>query len=579
MLLSILRLYVFFPTLVGLGAGLLVLLFIVTLSAVSELVLGLLLGYRIPQPPGLNGNTEPTLSLPEYAYLLPLVIAVGALLSEVLVQLFAKEAHGMSGDAVVQAYHRRRRLSLRTSLVKLFASAIVIGSGGPVGRLSPSALIGAGIADSLSRLFRLTPTERRILIAVGFGAGLSAVLKAPLAGAIMSSEVFFKRDFEAQALLPSFVASVVSYSVFGTVYGFEPLFHVSVKPFSERGFSDIFLFAGLALLCAVVVKLFIWFFLKVRSSMERYISSPYLRVLVGGILAGGVCLLFPVAIGGGLGWMQVVLDGAYGDPFVLVSGFLGVLLGMTFLLGSGASGGVFGPSLVMGGFLGAMYGTALRDFFNLSGVDVSSFVVVGMVSFLAGVANAPLANIILVSEITGGYELLVPSMISVFITYLLTSRETVYPSQLDTRFDSPAYRSDLGMFILERLKVRDYMSEPVTISPEDSVKKAYSLMEKRLIGGLPVVVGDYLVGIVTRSDILKLSEEERERVRVGDIMTKELEVVTPEENLSEVLKLMVGRGIGRLPVVDRKGSRRLVGIIARADIGRAIRENLPESVS
>lgn len=575
MLLGILRLYVFFPTLVGLGAGLLVLLFITTLNAVSDLVLGRLLGIRIPQPPGLNGGGEATLSLPELAYLLPLVMAGGALLSEILVQLVAPEAHGMSGDAVVQAYHRRKRLSLKTSLVKLIASAVVIGTGGPVGRLSPSALIGAGIADSLSKIFRLSATERRILIAVGFGAGLSAVLKAPLAGAIMSSEVFFRRDFEAQALLPSFIASVVSYSVFGTVFGFEPLFHVSVTPFSERGFSDIPLFVGLALVCTLVVKLFIRFFLFTRKRMERLFPSPYLRVFIGGLSAGGVCYLFPVATGGGLGWVQTVLDGKHDDYSLLVGGFLGVLLGMSLLLGSGASGGIFGPSLVMGGFLGALYGTALEKLLGLDNLDIPSLVVVGMVSFLAGVANAPLANIILVSEVTGGYELLVPSMISVFITYLLTSRETVYPSQLDTRFDSPAYRSDLGMFVLERLKVRDYMSTPLTVAPEDSVRYAHSLLEKNLIGGLPVVVGDYLVGIVTRSDVLKVSEEERERKRVGEVMSKDLEVVTPDETLSEALKLMVGRGVGRLPVVERKGSRKLVGIIARADIGRAIRENLP----
>jgi len=544
MLLSILRFYVIFPALIGLGAGLLVLLFIKTLSAVSYFTLERLLKFRIPQPPGLNGESDVSLSLPELAFLLPLVIAGGALFSEFIVQLIAKEAHGMSGDAVVQAYHRRRKLSLKTSLVKLVASAIVIGTGGPVGRLSPSALIGAGIADSISRLFKLSPTERRILIAVGFGAGLSAVLKAPLAGAIMSSEVFFKRDFEAQALLPSFIASVVSYSVFGTVYGF-------------------------------VVKFFVRFFNTLRGIMGRLFPSPYTRVLAGGLCAGGICYLFPIAIGGGLGWMQLVLDGGYEDVFMLVSGFLGVFLGTSFLLSAGASGGIFGPSLVIGGFLGAIYGTLIKEHAGVAGLDIPSFVIVGMASFLAGVTNAPLANIILVSEVTGDYELLVPSMISVFITYLLTSRETVFPSQVDTRFESPAYRSDLGMFVLERLKVRDYMSAPVTVNPEDSARHAYSLMERKLIGGLPVVVGDYLVGMVTRSDILKLNEKERERSRVRDVMTEEVEVVTPDETLSEALKIMINKGVGRLPVVERRGSRKLVGIIARADIGRAIKESLP----
>ncbi len=574
MLWSLLRFYVFFPALVGLGAGFFVLAFIFLLDVLSYLLLENLLGLEIPKPAGLGENSGGFWSIPSHAYFLPLILGLGALISEIPIQLFAKEAHGMSGDAVVQAYHKKRKLSLKTSLVKLFSAAVVIGSGGPAGRLSPSALMGAGVADSVAKVFRLSPSERRILIAVGFGAGLSAVLKAPLAGAIMSSEVFFKRDFEAQALLPSFIASVVSYSIFGSVYGFEPLFSVSVEPFSERGAGDILLFAGLALLCALAVKIFIFFFSFLRKLFEGGFKSPYFRVLIGGVLAGFVCFLFPSAVSGGLGWLQIVLDGEYNNIYTLLSGLMGMFLGTSFLLGSGASGGIFGPSLVIGGFLGAIYGVCVGNLLEIP-VDIPSFAIIGMVSFLAGIVNAPLANIILVSEITGGYELLVPSMISVFITYLLTSKDTVFPSQLDTRFDSPAYRSDLGMFILERLRVGDFMNRAVVVYPEDSVKKAHHLMEKQLVGGIPVVEGDYLVGIVTRSDILKIPTEERERKRIKDIMTTEVETVTPEDTLSEALKIMVGKGIGRLPVVEKRGSRKLVGIIARADIGKAIRENLP----
>ncbi len=571
MLFQIVRFYLLLPALIGLLSGLLVLAFVLTIHLVIALVLEGVLGFEVPSPPGLSRpfSFEVERVLP--FFFLPAVVLVGVVLAEVLILLFAKEAQGMSADTVIQAYHRRLRLSFKTSVVKLLASALVIGSGGTAGRLAPSALIGSGVADSISRLFRLSPSERRVFIAVGFGAGLSAVLKAPLAGAIMSAEIFFKRDFEAQALLPSFVASVVSYSVFGSVYGFDPLFRVSTPPFSEMKVSHLFLFIGLALFCTLGVKAFVFLFSKTRDFTNRILKDPLTRVSLGALVSGFMGLVSPMAVAGGLGWVQTLLDGEHLSPMFLLLSMLAVAVGVSFLIGSGGSGGVFGPSLLLGALVGALYGVLAENFTQ---VHLPSLVVVGMTSFLAGVVNAPLSNIILVSEITGGYELLVPSMVSVFITYILTSKETVFPSQVDTRLESPSHQNDLGMFILEKLKVGDYMSDPITVRPDDSLKRAKKLMEENMIGGLPVVSGSYLVGIITKSDIMGLSETQLEKLRVYEAMTREVFVITPENTLAQALNLMVSKGVGRLPVVEKRGSRTLVGIIARADIGRAIRENI-----
>ncbi len=571
MLFQIVRFYLLLPALIGLLSGLLVLAFVLTIHLVIALVLEGVLGFKVPSPPGLSRpfSFEVERVLP--FFFLPAVVLVGVVLAEVLILLFAKEAQGMSADTVIQAYHRRLRLSFKTSVVKLLASALVIGSGGTAGRLAPSALIGSGVADSISRLFRLSPSERRVFIAVGFGAGLSAVLKAPLAGAIMSAEIFFKRDFEAQALLPSFVASVVSYSVFGSVYGFDPLFRVSTPPFSEMKVSHLFLFIGLALFCTLGVKAFVFLFSKTRDFTNRILKDPLTRVSLGALVSGFMGLVSPMAVAGGLGWVQTLLDGEHLSPMFLLISMLAVAVGVSFLIGSGGSGGVFGPSLLLGALVGALYGVLAENFTE---VHLPSLVVVGMTSFLAGVVNAPLSNIILVSEITGGYELLVPSMVSVFITYILTSKETVFPSQVDTRLESPSHQNDLGMFVLEKLKVGDYMSDPITVRPDDSLKRAKKLMEENMIGGLPVVSGSYLVGIITKSDIMGLSETQLEKLRVYEAMTREVFVITPENTLAQALNLMVSKGVGRLPVVEKRGSRTLVGIIARADIGRAIRENI-----
>ncbi len=566
----VIRFYLLLPALVGLVAGLLVLVFAIFLQLLIGLFLNTLLGIETPSPPGLKALISFDSKGIVSPYLLPLVVVVGAILSELLVLTFSKESLGMSTDTVIRAYHGKAKLSLKTSVVKLAASAIVIGTGGTAGRLAPSALAGAGVADFLAKFLRLSSSERRILIAVGFGAGLSAVLKAPLAGAIMSAEIFFRRDFDIQTLLPSFVASIVSYSVFGSVYGFEPLFKVSTVSFSDLKPSQLLMFIGLALFCVLWAKAFVLLFNNVRKILYRIVKRNLVRVLAGSLISGFTGLVSPFAVAGGLGWIQALFDREF-SLHTLVLALSAVGVGVSFLIGSGASGGLFGPIMVMGAIVGTIYASLVG---NLVEVHVPSVVVVGMASFLAGTVNAPLSSIMLVSEITGEYELLIPSMLSVFITYLMTSRDTVFPSQVDTRFDSPAYRNELGMFVLERLKVKDYMSRPVTVSPEDSLRKAKELMDVCKIGGLPVVKSKNLVGMVTRSDLQGIPDRILEKKKVSDVMSVKLYTAVPEDTLSDALKVMVNRGVGRLPVVDKRGSRLLVGIISRRDIGRAIKESL-----
>ncbi len=504
--------------------------------------------------------------------LLPLGLGALVLISEFIAYRFSPETVGLSTDAVIRAYHEGIKLSLSASLLKMLASAVNIGAGGTAGKLAPSALIGAGVADSLSKLLKLSRMERRLAIAIGFGAGLSAILKAPLAGAIMSSEIFFKRDFEAQALIPSFVASVVSYSIFGFFYGYSPLFHTQLIPFSEREIYHLYVFLGLGVVSAMSVWGFVKLFNETKKLYDKTNLPHHIKASIGGLLSGGIGIVSPVVISGGLPWIQKLLEDGGIDYGFLILGLTSVALGVSLFIGSGASGGVFGPSMVLGAFVGATYGRILQD----AGVsiDLNSIVIVGMASFLAGVVNAPLSNIILVSEITGGYELLVPSMVSVFISYILTSDLSIFPSQPGNRYDSSSYVKDLGLYKLEKLKVKDFMKEPIVISPFQTVLEARQKMLKHNIGGLPVINGGILVGIITKEDSFKLKREELERKKIYEVMSRDLITITPESNLSQALGLMLEKGVGRLLVVDKEGSRTLTGIITREDIGRAIKESI-----
>ena len=565
-----LKRYLLLPILIGVLTGISAVLFVHAIEFVTHYVLELLVGYVQPLPAG-EGTRENFTFYPERPYLLPLTVALGGLISGLLTYFLSPESAGVGTDSAIRAYHSKEKLSIKSSVVKLITSAITIGTGGTSGREGPIALIGAGIGSTVGELFRLDQRERRTALAVGLGAGIAAIFKAPLAGAIISAEVFFKRDFEIEALIPGFIASVTSYSVFGMFFGFQPIFSAEIPKLLNLQPASLLAYAGLGLLCALVVRVFTFLFFKVQEEFEKPKVSQSIKPALGGFLAGLVGAFVPVSIGNGYGWLQLIMDGKLTDLGFIVLGAVAVMLGVSFTLGSGGSGGVFGPSVMIGGLVGAGYSIALNQYHSLS-LHVPSFTIVGMVSLFAGAAKAPLSTLILIAEMTGGYELLVPAMVSVSISYFLSGKRSIFPSQVDTRLDSPAHIEEWGLLILEKLKVKDYMSEPITVKPYDSVEEAYRSMMDNLIGGLPVVNGGKLVGIITKSDVMTVPPSERKERKVHEAMSTDLLTVTPEATLAEAFRLMTSKGVGRLPVVDKKGSRRLVGIIARTDIGRAIRE-------
>jgi CIC family chloride channel protein len=542
-----------------------------TLDFITHLVLEDFVGYIQPRPAGEGGVSETYTLVFNKPYLLPLTVALGGILSGILTYLFSPESAGIGTDSAINAYHTQKKLSVKSSIMKLITSAITIGTGGVSGREGPIALIGAGIGSTVADFFKLNNKERRLFLAVGLGAGIAAIFKAPLAGALISGEVFFKKDFDIEAAILSFIASITAYTIYCLVFGFQPIFLTQIPHYIEV--SHLLFYIGLGLFCALIIRLFIFIFFTVYNFFNNLKIPPYVKPSLGGLIVGTIGAFIPLAIGNGYGWLQLIMDGKMTDPYLITLGILGVILGVSFTLGSGGSGGIFGPSVMIGGLAGAIYAIILNTYGNFN-LHIPSFMIVGMVSLFGGAAKAPLSTLILVAEMTGGYSLLLPAMLSVFTAYFLSGKKSIFASQVDTRFDSPAYRDEYGVYILEKIKVKDYMKNPITVSPEASIEEAYSLMKKNFICGLPVVKNGELIGIITKTDILEIPASERSKKRVEELMSKNLITVTETDTLAYALELMVNNGIGRLPVVKKEDRKKLVGIIARADIGKALREHL-----
>ena len=416
--------------------------------------------------------------------------------------------------------------------------------------------------------------DRRIALAVGIGAGIGAIFKAPFGGAILAAEILYMGDFEVDALLPAFIASTIGYSIFGFINGWTPVFGlVNLGAFQNP--LDLPFYALLGLACGLLGIAYVMSFYGVKEAFQRLKVPNYFKPAIGGFIVGVIGVFFPQILGVGYGWLQLIMNG---DFTLLPLVFLPIIIVLKILatsltIGSGGSGGVFGPALIIGGMLGAILWGILNVLIPNFQPSIAVFVIVGMMAFFGGVGKVPIAVILMASEMTGSYTLLVPSMIATSIAYVMAGKITIYRSQVPTRAESPAHRGEYSISLLEKLLVKDAMSNyVVTANPDMLVSEAAEIMKKQGIRGLPVTNRhNELVGILTVTDILEMHPDNRNKKSVSSVMTKDVIVTIPSENLANVLGKLTGNQIGRLPVVKTANKKQLIGIVTREDVWRVYR--------
>ncbi len=559
--------------LVGIVAGCGALLFNVLLGWADEGFMVHAAGYRMPQAGGEAATVVAT--EPSRRWVLLLVPTVGGLLSGLLVYTFAPEAEGHGTDAMVDAFHRMRGfVRARVPLVKTVASALTIGSGGSAGREGPIAQIGAGFGSSLATWLRAGDRERRLLMLAGAAGGLGAVFRAPLGAAFFVAEVLYRDvEFEAAALIPSFVASIVAYSVYCAVSRhWGAIFTVPELKFNHP--LELLLYVALGGLCALVGVVHVKFFYGVRNQVFRRLPVPnHIKPAIGGMIVGAIGFFVPQVLGMGYGWTQLAIDGQLPLRLALMIVVLKIVAtGVT--IGSGGSGGVFAPSMTIGACLGATVGTLLHAWMPGVVAQPAAFVLVGMAGFFAGVSKAPVATLIMVSEMATGYGLLVPLMLTTAVAYLLTPRRiSIYEKQLDARADSPAHEGEYVVDLLERIRVREAMPKLEKLAvlrldaPLLEILDAVADSKQHVF---PVLDAQgELHGVILFDDIRLFFTERnfpRHVVIAQDLLAQNLVTVTPDDDLASALQKLRQSMQVELVVVEQKGSRKVVGILGRRDI-------------
>ncbi len=379
-------------------------------------------------------------------WLLPISTTLGGLLCGFLVYTFAPEAEGDGTDAAVRSYHfGGARVRPIAPVIKAISSAITIGSGGSAGREGPTAQISVGASSIFCDLLGLGITERRILVLSGMAAGLAAIFRSPLGMAIFAIEILYGGlASEYEALPFTLVASVVAYAVNGLFAGWTPIFLLP----SGMGFNRPVELVGYALVGVVagamgaIQPTIFW---RTRDVFRRLKIPVYFKPALGGLLMGLFAIAFPQTLATGYGYIQMVLNGTLVGNGLLLLAFAKII-SMSLTLSSGGSGGTFGPNVFIGSLVGGWVAFVVDKWIPEAHLVPAAFAAVGMGAVFAGSARVPMATLIMVAELTGGYRLIVPSMLATSLSFLVQRTLVAgarYPilteSQVEARMDSPVH--------------------------------------------------------------------------------------------------------------------------------------------
>jgi CIC family chloride channel protein len=510
---------------------------------------------------------ENSFPIPGRFAFLPVPI-IGMIIVSLLVENFAKEAKGHGVPEVMEAVSiKRGQIRGRVAVIKSLASSVCIGFGGSVGREGPIVQIGAALGSAISTGLRMSSERRKWLIACGAGAGIGATFNAPIAGVVFAMEVILHGS--SLRSFTSIVFATVSASIIGRMYfGDVPAFDVPSYTYESN--LEILFYIVLGIAAAAVSIGYTRCVYFAEDIFARFKLPPIVIAMIGGLLIGIIGSIYPEVRGVGYQGINDVLNLTLVWQMMLVLMFV-KLIATSITLGAGGSGGIFAPALFIGAMLGGVCGTGYEAIAPDYTADVGSYILVGMASVFAASAHAPFTAIMILFELTGNYNIILPLMVSVVVATFIANHfmhGSIYTIKLLRR--GIRLKCGANIDLLESIKVRDMMGDQLDVVYDDTTKaQLYGLFMVKHHNGFPVLdKNDRLIGIATLTDYYN-AEHLPPSTPVDRFCSHNLLTASPDDDLSTALRKMSIRDIGRLPVVSDQDPTHMVGIITRTDVLQA----------
>ncbi len=519
--------------------------------------------------------------------------SLGALLVGLIARFYSREAVGHGVPEVMDAIVRRNcKIKFHVALARIVTAALTIGSGGSAGPEGPIIQIGAAIASSAGRLFRVVRHQFPVLIACGAAGGIAAIFHAPIAGVLFAMEVFL-RDINFKTLSPVLIASVLSRvvvtSLLGTDQAIFPLGDLTVYTFHWNELGNYII---LGFLCAAVAVAFIRLLNRTEDVFERLRMPGVFKPMLGGAAVGLLGLMTVVAFHGSIRAEPTIFGKGYAfiglcigtaseerfAAFELTAGVLVVLtlakiVATSLTLGSGASGGVFAPALFMGATTGYALGLLVQRFDLYAGVNPATYSLVGMASVLAATTHAPMAAMVMLFEITHNYLIVLPVMFSCTVAMLI-ARMFCAQSAATLRLQHKGIQFGLHakMAMLRRFTVRDIM-EPGAVIVEGVMP-----LQEIILKTADEDVSDFIVvdergdyqGLLCEKDMRNtLVHPEAIPLIIGEELARhDVPVVSADDTLDKILELFSHSEVNSLPVCENSKPNAFVGMVTRAALLR-----------
>ena len=514
---------------------------------------------------------------------------LGGFIVAFIVTRYAPEAKGHGVPEVMEAYSiHGGKIRFRVPILKGLASAICIGSGGSCGREGPIAQIGAGAGAVIASVLELDKRERKTLLVAGLSSGVAATFNAPLGGALFGIEVI-AGGIIGFAILPVILASVVATAVADLILGTGVSFQAPA--FSMGHPIELVFYLALGILLGVTSIIWMRGFYSIETLFEKLRASKYVLPAVGGLLTGILALAtiyiettlaysgefaatepyYPAIMGVGYAFIDATLIGGVALGSLLIFGLL-KMLATSFTLGSGGSGGVFAPTLFIGAAFGGAFGMVSSFIIPWAVPKPMAFALVGMAALFAGTGRAPITCIVMLMEMTADYSLILPLMIAVSSSYLVSSLiepESIYTLKLSRRGVKLQRGSHIE--VLRTIKVGDVMTKsPTVLHPTMTTTEVFAIIDKTHHTKFPVL-DDFgnVIGILIAEDLFHKDEEDSRESYVRELMNPAFLHLTPESTMDGALQEMIKRDEGHAVIVDPKEPTKMIGYITKADVLKA----------
>lgn len=554
--------------LVGVGAGAGAIAFRYMILGFTELFSG----HRDYSAVGHAGNhLVPGLGI----WFVVLAPVIGGLIYGPLVARFAPEARGHGVPEVMLAVNRNGgRIRPQVPIVKSLASALCIGSGGSVGREGPIVQIGSALGSVIGQLLRLTEPQLRLLVACGAAGGISATFNAPIAGAFFSLELIL-RNFEAQSFGAVVLSSIVADAIGRAAFGSHPF--LSLPGFTFTSPLELILYAGLGVLATLVGLGFVKILYAGEDAADRLWRGPeWARPATGGILLGLLLLAVPQMYGVGYPVLQHAVAGHY-LILVLIGLLAAKVLATSLTMSIGGSGGVFAPSLFMGAMLGSAYGVLAHHLLPHLAGHAGAYGLVGMGAVFAATARAPITALLIIFELTGDYQIILPLMFAIVVATALANtitKDTIYTLKLRRR--GIDINAATITHLMGQITIAEAMGNPPSpLRPEDPVEAMLARFAEDRATVLPVLHPDgALLGVVSITDVERALSRNGGSSTTARALAIPAPPLHPAGSLEEAVVELGASDGDALPVVDPGDGALMLGWLTHRQVLRAYRRRM-----